>query len=238
MTRVIDLREPGPSEAEWAHVCDELPAFVWPDCRRMVVVSPHPDDETLGAGGVIGTAVERGLPVSILSVTDGEAAAAGPEPDPELAAIRRAELTQAMARLDPTGSIHTVRLGFADSHVTASIDAITEVVARHLQPSDLVLCPLPDDGHPDHHATAVATIAAADAVDAIVHCFPVWAWHCHDPSDTVLCRGARVPLSDDVVDRKARAVACFVSQLGGPSPVVPAAMLVRLHRPFEVLVRP
>lgn len=230
----IDLGLRGPTEARWSQVHRRLGPFAWPACDRLVVVSPHPDDETLGAGGCIGVALRLGMEVVVVSVTDGEAAST----DPGLARVRRDELHRAMACLDPAGSIRVHRLGLPDGAVTSSVDHATTALAAHLRPRDLVLCPLGRDGHPDHHATSQAAIAAADAAGAAVRTFPIWAWHCHDPSHTEISRGERVELPTDVLERKRRAVACFASQIGGRSPVVPAAMLTRLLRTFEVLVQP
>ncbi|WP_258374343.1 PIG-L deacetylase family protein [Curtobacterium sp. MCBD17_032] len=36
------------------------------------MVAPHPDDETLGAGGLIAIAADRGLPVHVVLVSRGE----------------------------------------------------------------------------------------------------------------------------------------------------------------------
>lgn len=234
MSPVLDHTLRGPAEAEWEAVLHDLPPFAWPPCRRLVVVSPHPDDETLGAGGIITLAVLRGLPVLVLSVTDGEAAS----PDPLLPDVRRAELARALECLDPTGCITGVRLGYPDFHVGSATEALTAAIAAHLQPDDLVLCPLTDDGHPDHDATSSAATAAAEAAGVAVRWYPVWAWHCHDPRRSMLADGERLSLPDDVLARKRAAVACYASQTSGEDPVVPPAMLVRLLRPFEVLVRP
>lgn len=235
MSPVIDLRDGGPSEARWASVCDTLPPFSWPTCTRVVVVSPHPDDETLGAGGLIGVALERGLQVLVVSVTDGEAAS----PVPDLARRRRSELARALACLDPAGRIRHLRFGIADSQVAAVLDELTDAIAEQLRPTDLVVGPLPDDGHPDHGATSAAARRAADRAGSSVRWFPIWAWHCHDPDSSAIVGGQRLVLPDDVLRRKRRAVRCFASQIVGPTPVVPPSMivrLVRLVRPFEVLV--
>jgi hypothetical protein len=39
--------------------------------RPFVVLSPHPDDETLGTGGLIAEACTRGQEVDVIVVTDG-----------------------------------------------------------------------------------------------------------------------------------------------------------------------
>ena len=234
MTPRIDLRQPGPSELEWAAVCDGLDTFQWPPCERVVVVSPHPDDETLGVGGLICSALERGLPIVVLAVTDGEAASTAPD----LAELRTAEMAAALRFLDPQGSIRTLRLRIPDSKVSRAVDALTSSIATELDAGDLVVCPLPDDGHPDHAAVSAAATNAGRAAGAVVRWFPVWAWHCHDPRASVISRGARLALTEDALARKRRAAACHASQVEGDPPVVPVAMLVRLLRPFEVLVSP
>jgi GlcNAc-PI de-N-acetylase len=39
---------------------------------RLLVIAPHPDDETVGAGGAIATARERGWNVTVVFVTSGD----------------------------------------------------------------------------------------------------------------------------------------------------------------------
>ncbi|HHW43469.1 PIG-L family deacetylase [Desulfofundulus thermobenzoicus] len=39
---------------------------------RVLVVAPHPDDETLGSGGIIARAVKQGTPVKVIIVTYGD----------------------------------------------------------------------------------------------------------------------------------------------------------------------
>src|SRR5580692_8282234 len=94
----FDTSIPGTPECYWAAL--EPPAWS-PRAGPLVVVAPHPDDETLGAGGLIHTwAARHGLPVVIVSVTDGEAAC--PE-IPNLAAVRRSELEAARRELGSEG---------------------------------------------------------------------------------------------------------------------------------------
>src|SRR5215218_4773311 len=42
------------------------------DDDRILVLVPHPDDEVLGAGGVLREAVARGLPVRVVFLTYGD----------------------------------------------------------------------------------------------------------------------------------------------------------------------
>lgn len=47
-------------------------SLVVPEKLRLLVVAPHPDDETLGAGGLIQRALARGGSVRVLFVTNGD----------------------------------------------------------------------------------------------------------------------------------------------------------------------
>jgi len=231
---IIDLCRAGPTEADWATVCDQLRPVVLPPCRRVVVVSPHPDDETFGCGGLIATAAARGLPVTVFSVTRGEAAS----DLPHLADIRARELAAALTCLDPTGSIRCRQLGFDDGAVRNDIAALTDVIEDDIDEHDLIVCPVSDDGHPDHDAVSLASTCAAARTGAAVRWFAVWAWHCHDPRRSIIGAGERLDLDVAAQRKKSLAVECFRSQLDGVDPVVPHWMLVRLCRPFEVLVTP
>src|SRR6201996_5368876 len=74
-------------EANWLSFLDNVP-YWRPPALATIVVAPHPDDETLGAGGMIAAQCEAGVPVFIIAVSDGEAAY---QNFPDLAALRRAE---------------------------------------------------------------------------------------------------------------------------------------------------
>jgi LmbE family N-acetylglucosaminyl deacetylase len=231
-TRTIDLARAGPDEGAWAAALDDLEAFRWPRAARLVVVSPHPDDETLGAGGLIAMAAARGMGVTVLAVTDGEAS----HPDPGTARRRCAELCAATEALG-AGAITVRRLRLPDGDVRRHAARLARSVADLLEPDDLVVCPLPDDGHPDHEAVADATSWAARERSVHLRAFAVWAWHCHAPATSSLRAGERLWLSVDGRRRKRAAFAAYSSQLDGDDPVVPASMLVRLDRDFEVFVR-
>jgi len=46
--------------------------LVMPPSPRVLVFAPHPDDETIGAGGLIVRLVRRGAPVRVVFVTNGD----------------------------------------------------------------------------------------------------------------------------------------------------------------------
>ena len=147
---------------------------------RLVVVSPHPDDETLGCGGLVATTAETAVPVVVLVVTDGELAG----PQKNLAEIRRGELHAALTALCGLERVTVHFLERPDGRVAGHLEFVRSAVADVIGRGDLVVCPLIDDGHPDHEAVSRATTIAARQTAARLLTFPVWAWHCHDPKSS------------------------------------------------------
>jgi LmbE family N-acetylglucosaminyl deacetylase len=226
----------GPTEAAWLTRIRRLPVWTVPSRGRVVVVSPHPDDETLGLGGTLQQLHAAGTEVDLIAVTDGEASHPG---TPGLGDRRRAELRSALARLGTADGTRVHHLGVADGEVADHEGTVAAAVAALADPATVVLGPWPDDGHTDHDAAGRAAIGAAETVGARAFAFPVWAWHWHEPATTSLLeRAERVPLTATQLDRKRHAVAAHASQLSdepGPA-IVPPHVLRRLLRDDEVLV--
>ena len=66
----------------------------------VVVIAPHPDDESAGCGGLIAGCTQRGVPVRIIQLTDGAASHRSDAwPPPRLAALRAAEMDEAVRSL-------------------------------------------------------------------------------------------------------------------------------------------
>lgn len=211
---------------------------------RLVVVSPHPDDEALGCGGLIATARAIGLPVRVVSVTDGEACYPDSPvwPAQRLRTVRRQELECALAILGvEIDAIDTLDIG--DGRVSERESALVRALAPVLHTGDRVLTTWRGDGHPDHEATARAVERAAAERRASVVQFPVWAWHWLSPDVPVspLPGAQRLLLTPAACRAKAAALGCFVSQLhddrpGMPAPILPPHVLERFDRDFEVVL--
>ncbi|BDV29617.1 bifunctional PIG-L family deacetylase/class I SAM-dependent methyltransferase [Microbacterium terricola] len=243
MSIAFDHRDPGTDEQRWA---DAAPWAAAPELTltadRLVVLAAHPDDETLGAGGLITVAAQRGVPVEVVCASDGEAAGAGGTRDPQLAMTRRAETARAVALLAPDARV--TFLGLPDGGLRENADALRRAVAATLQSgagSTLVVAPWVGDGHRDHRV--LGDIAAGFRSAAVeVLGYPVWLWHWGEPAEVDTTGWRVLPLSAATAAVKARAIACHATQLTPPPaspgepPMLSSSMLRHFQRPLEVFV--
>jgi LmbE family N-acetylglucosaminyl deacetylase len=256
-----DLTGPGTAESHWrtSPFLTSLPRVAPADLRpagRVVVVAPHPDDETLGAGGTLAAwAGAVDLEVTVVAVTDGEGSHPGsPTLRPEELAVRRHdERRRALAVLgldDPTAgdaaerssTVAIVRAGLPDGGVAGHRGALAEVLDAVLTPGATVLAPVPGDGHPDHDVVAEVAGEVAARRGVALWCYAVWLWHWADPGTDRPADGAVAVAVPDAARRaKQDAVACFTTQVRPLSPdprdaaILPPDVLARLLREVEVL---
>lgn len=216
----------------------------------LLVVAPHPDDETLGCGGLIAEAVSRGRHVEIVFVSDGGAShpASRAWPRPRLRDLRAAEAKVAAAILG-LGPERLTFLGLADGGLPRSgpdfdraVDAITDR-ARACRAATICVT-WAHDPHRDHQAAHAMAAAAALFCDAGLLSYPVWGHTL--PATTEVSpgppRGGRLDISRHVT-HKSRAIAAHRSQLGlvvDDDPdgfVLDREMQARFARPFEIFLQ-
>ena len=138
---------------------------------RLMCVLAHPDDESLGTGGLLAAAAAQGVATYLVTATRGERGRIGGQrPGPEVAGpIRESELREAAAVL---GVREVALLGYLDGDLDRADprEATSKIVAhlRRVRPQVVVTFP-PDGiyGHPDHvaisaHATAAFRRATAE----------------------------------------------------------------------------
>jgi LmbE family N-acetylglucosaminyl deacetylase len=138
---------------------------------RLMAITAHPDDESLGCGGALARYAAEGVETFVLSATRGERGRHGPGEHPGLETvgrIREKELRQAARELGVTGVDF---LGYEDGGLDQAEprEAIARIVdhLRRVRPS-VVITFGPDGayGHPDHIAISqLATAAVVCAAD-------------------------------------------------------------------------
>lgn len=205
-----------------------------PEEQSTVIVAPHPDDETLAAGGLIATQRSRQIPVTLLAVTDGEAA----YPDvPYLGRTRRIEQARAAEALGIERDA-IIRLELPDSAVTESEAALTNRIEACINSDTLLVAPWERDPHPDHEACGRAAATAATRTGATLISYFFWTWHRFRPECLNELQLGRLALSTDARLRRAKALTFHYSQLhrkNGP-PILPELFLAPARRPFETFV--
>lgn len=127
---------------------------------RAVIVAPHPDDETIGAFGLIRCLLRQDTQVEVIVVTDGSGSHRGSRawPPTRLAEARQRETIAAM-RLAGLSREALSFLGFRDGALASLGENGLSRLAGRLatgRPPDLVVRPSRHDDHPDHRAVAEA----------------------------------------------------------------------------------
>lgn len=137
--------------------------------RRLMCILAHPDDESLGLGGILAKYAAEGVETHLVTATRGERGWSGDDRDypgpTALGQMRERELQAAAAVL----GLHSMRfLDYQDGELDQAepADAIGRIVAhlRRVRPQVVVTFdPTGIYGHPDHIAICQFTTAAMAA---------------------------------------------------------------------------
>jgi LmbE family N-acetylglucosaminyl deacetylase len=147
--------------------------------KRIVVVAPHPDDETIGAGGLL--LAHRGqASVSIVTVFNGDGGGQlGTEPwvdersyKARLVQARKHELTRAAADLR-ADAVHAMDLPDGYSRPTLQDAQRLRQLVEELRP-DVVLIPWFLDGLPDHQMANLLYASGCSDLDCMVLGMEIW----------------------------------------------------------------
>ncbi len=155
----------------------------------LVVVAPHPDDETLGCGALLHEADAAGMPCRVICMTDGSASHPRSQrwPKARLAALRRSEIEAAVSLLASHAEL--CWMGYPDCGLPEpGQDADCARRLRGLVPRGaLVLSAWSGDPHVDHQRTAaLVTRALRDRSDVTRLAYPIWGRFASAPAPTGL----------------------------------------------------
>lgn len=183
----------------------------------VVVLAPHPDDESLGCGGLLSAAAAAGRRTAVIAITDGRKShPSSPSVDAEaLAKLRAKEMHAAVATLHPSIALHA--LGFHDCDAPeappasdAAVDTILSVVDRVR--ATALLTTWRGDPHKDHVATdALARQVAKMRPGLRLWSYPVWGRFSEAgaPMPEMILRFD----TETIRATKAAAIACHRSQM-------------------------
>ncbi|WP_238539050.1 PIG-L deacetylase family protein [Novosphingobium sp. AP12] len=109
-----------------------------PSCRRIgdlrwLVLAPHPDDETLGAGALIAEASRAGCLAGLVYLTDGSGSHRSPgDRNGRLVSTRRREAAGAVFRLSGSRKVAPLHLGWKDAAPAPPESSAFGLAARRL----------------------------------------------------------------------------------------------------------
>jgi LmbE family N-acetylglucosaminyl deacetylase len=173
----------------------------------VLVLAPHPDDETVGLGGTLALHSRAGDTVHVLFATTGVHGDPDKAHAPEdYVAMRRDE---ARAAADVLGIAETVFWDFPDSCIVTTQDLahITDLLRQEYERirPDVVYAPHVAETHSDHHFIGLAAVDAhRDAGRGV----PLLGYEVWSPMAPDLLVDVT-----PVYDAKRRAIACYASQL-------------------------
>ena len=186
----------------------------------VLVVAPHPDDESLGCGALLAAMWAGGGSAHVACLTDGAASHPGSRTHPpdRLRLVRQAELRRAVAILGGTeADVTFLDLPDAASHRVAGPGGdparTLGALANRIGAAVLAVAS-PLDPHCDHGAAAAAALRVAKARPRLrLMFYPVWSrWVA---GGTAPAPERTVPLAFDAPSpRKAAAIAAHESQQG------------------------
>lgn len=203
---------------------EALPVKDWRELTRgepFVVLSPHPDDESLGAGGLIALARRHDQDVTVILLTDGSKSHPNSQayPRERLIATRRSELADA-GRILGLHPDRLLQLGLPDAAAPCagpdfetSVERVSAVVSSTC--ARTLFATWEHDPHCDHRAAALmAREVRRRHPELRLWSYPVWGWHL--PAARAVPApapdGVRLAV-DDVLPQKRAAIAAHASQM-------------------------
>jgi len=209
-----------------------------PESEQVILVfTPHPDDETIAAGGYIATAVKSGAEVWIALVTDGNRHG--------LERVRYAEFKKATSILGVTEG-RLFFLGYPDHELKdqdpKELRARFREIIAATRPQ-IVVAPSPLDHHPDHKTTGLLVMEVAAGTGLILYQYLVHhelypqpkgmhpELYLTPPVKMTRRRWRKFMLPESLEDQKHQAVLQYKTQLrNGRDPFLPGLLLGMIRK--------
>lgn len=185
-----------------------------------LILAPHPDDESLGCGGLIAACCRAGRPPVVVVLTDGAGSHPGSHawPSHRLRQVRAEEVRAATALLGLPAD-RLVLLGQTDGHAPHPGDSGFEPMVERIRGiardfgCDRILATWEHDPHCDHLAASEIAAEAARLGGQRLGAYPVWGWTLDGDVPAAPVSGFRLDISA-VQPVKQRAIQAHRSQLG------------------------
>lgn len=192
--------------------------------NKCLILAPHPDDESLGCGGLISYLTSHDRQVKVIFTTDGSASHLNSKeyPKDKLSALRKKEAIEALQIL----GVEAGQISFyngKDSGLEAKDEEgffkYVELLHRDIvdfEP-ELILVPYELDPHRDHRATWQMLIAATENLTGVVPIiweYPIWLYQNAAAGDLPLLKSGELKALDIIehIQQKQLAISAHRSQ--------------------------
>lgn len=219
----------------------------WTTVEKLVVVAAHPDDETLGAAGLLQRAASHNVAIDVILATLGENSHPhSPTHTPEQLAVRRAvEFQNAVNVLAPRA--HHKVLDLPDGQLaehSSQLEHELTAAAGSGGTATVIVAPWSADGHTDHDAVGAAAANAAAATGSVLLEYPIWWWHWGSPANDHMAWPAlrKLELGKNEQAVKAVAISKHTTQMRplsdavGDETLLSPALLSHFERSFETFI--
>jgi LmbE family N-acetylglucosaminyl deacetylase len=191
---------------------------------RLLVLAPHPDDETLGCGATVIRSLRQGSDVLVVVATDGRSVR--PDGDPNVMAVtRRNEVAAATKVLGLTAERVRI-LDFLDGDLHSHEDTLAAcltALVRSWQPTTVLVSAVCDP-HPDHAALGRAARRAVVGENVALFEYMIWGWvnptrwflgsRCFTRGGAARVSRAVTVRTEGALSTKRAALCCHRSQFG------------------------
>ena len=217
-----------------------------------LILAPHPDDESLGCGGLIAMCAAADRMPLVVVLTDGAGSHPNSRdfPPDRLRALRALEVREAAAclGLPPDRLVLLRQPDTAAPHGGPAFAAVVAQLVRLIRDQSActaILAPWGHDPHCDHTAASLIAAAVAESTGIEHLAFPVWGWTL--ATETPIPAGSAVGCRLDIspfLDAKRAALKAHRSQYGeliADDPAgfrLPPALLSVFDTAFETFIRP
>lgn len=233
---------------EWAGLRDLVklePEIAFPKNSRVVILSPHPDDEILGCAGLIQQLDQLGRQILVIGVTNGTQSHPNSKKysSEQLHRLRPLEVRHALKTLKLQQEVEYISFCLADGNICHQQQYLQQNLKKTIQHNDILISTYEKDGHPDHEYLAKFVREFAQKNQLKHFQVLIWAWHWATPDDPQIewALALRLDLNALELERKAKAIQCFKTQISadettGSPAIVPAHVIDRILMPWEVFL--
>lgn len=190
--------------------------------KSCLIVAPHPDDESLGCGGLIALMRSKKIPVSVIMTTDGSQSHPNSKafPPESVKRIRKKEVLNALRILGVEANMVTFLDAKDTSLPTKDQEGFEILLQKSIQilndiTRDLIVIPYELDPHCDHRATwQLITEALKSYRNVTVWEYLIWLYELAEREDIPDLKTGQLKKIDigSFLHQKKEAIASHVSQ--------------------------